>query len=112
MTLSLAATAASTQSYTGFTYDDYQSGQARGPYRRPPNHVVSIREQRYKLARYYDADGKVPDQWEMYDLERDPLERTNLAYKHYNRTPAQEGQYKRLRVKLAKVQRTRLQPLS
>ena len=100
------------QNYTVFTYDDYQSGQAKGPYPKPPNHVVSIREERYKLARYYDADGKVPDQWEMYDLETDPLERTNLAYKHYKRTPAQQREYKRLRVKLAKVQQTRLQPLS
>ncbi len=100
------------QDYTVFTYDDYQSGQASGPYPRPPNHIISIREERYKLARYYDVDGTFPDQWEMYDLERDPLERTNLAYKNYKRTPAQERQYKRLRVKLAKVQRTRLQPLS
>ena len=87
-------------------------GQARGPYLQPPNHVVSIREQRYKLARYYDADGKVPDQWEMYDLKTDPLERINLAYKHHKRTPAQEREYRRLRAKLAEVQRTRLQPLS
>ena len=100
------------QSYTVFTYDDYQSGQASGPYPKPPNHVVSIREQRYKLARYYDANGKVPDQWEMYDLKTDPLERINLAYKHHKRTPAQEREYKRLRAKLAEVQRTRLQPLS
>jgi choline-sulfatase len=100
------------QNYTVFTYDDYQSGQASGPYPQPPNHVVSIREERYKLARYYDVNGKVPDQWEMYDLQSDPLERTNLAYKHYQRTPAQQRQYKRLRVKLAKVQRTRLAPLS
>ena len=75
------------QDYTVFTYDDCQSGQSSGPYPKPPNHVVSIREQRYKLARYYDADGKVPDQWEMYDLKTDPLERTNLAYKGYKRTP-------------------------
>jgi choline-sulfatase len=100
------------QAYTVFTYDDYQSGQASGPYPRPPNHVVSIREQRYKLARYYDADGNVPDQWEMYDLEADPLERINLAHKHHKRTPAQQREYKRLRVKLANVQRTRLAPLS
>ena len=91
------------QSYTVFTYDDYQSGQASGPYPKPPNHVVSIREQRYKLARYYDANGKVPDQWEMYDLKTDPLERVNLAYKHHKRTPAQEREYKRLRAKLAEV---------
>jgi choline-sulfatase len=108
----LKRTAKPPQSYTVFTYDDYQSGQASGPYPRPPNHVVSIRERRYKLARYYDVDGKVPDQWEMYDLVRDPLERTNLAYRHYQRTPAQEREYKRLRAKLAKVERTRLRPLS
>jgi arylsulfatase A-like enzyme len=100
------------QNYTVFTYDDYQSGQSHGPYPQPPNHIVSIRERRYKLARYYDADGKVPDQWEMYDLKTDPLERTNLAYKDYKRTPEQERHFKRLRRKLAKVQQTRLKPLS
>ena len=72
---------------------------------------MSIREQRYKLARYYDAESKVPDQWEMYDLKADPLERTNLAYKHHKRTPTQEREYKRLRHRLAKVEQTRLQPL-
>jgi len=100
------------QTYTVFTYDDWQSGQATGPYPRPPNHIVSIREHRYKIARYYDANGKVPPQWEMYDLKRDPLERTNLAYKHYRRTPEQEREYKRLKRKLARVERTRLRPLS
>jgi len=108
----LSAAPSSPQDYTVFTYDDWQSGQAKGPYPQPPNHVVSIREQRYKLARYYDADGKVPDQWEMYDLEADPLERTNLAYRTHKRTPTQEREYKRLRGKLAKVEQTRLQPLS
>ena len=91
------------QDYTVFTYDDYQSGQPSCPYPNPPNHVVSIRERRYKLARYYDADGNVPDQWEMYDLKTDPLERVNLAYKGHKRTPTQEREYKRLRAKLARV---------
>ena len=99
------------QTYTVFTYDDYQSGQAHGPYPRPPNHIVAIREQRWKLARYYDAAGKVPDQWEMYDLKTDPLERVNLAYKGHKRTPEQQREYRRLRRKLARVERTRLQPL-
>jgi choline-sulfatase len=99
------------QNYTVFTYDDWQSGQARGPYPEPPNHIVAIRERRYKLARYYDADGNVPDQWEMYDLRMDPLERTNLAYKDHKRTPEQQRQFKRLRRKLARVEQTRLQPL-
>ena len=99
------------QDYTVFTYDDYQSGQPSGPYPAPPNHVVSIREQRYKLARYYDADGNVPDQWEMYDLKTDPIERVNLAYPGHKRTPAQEREYRRLRAKLAQVEQTRLKPL-
>jgi choline-sulfatase len=100
------------QNYTVFTYDDWQSGQASGPYPNPPNHIVSIREHRYKIARYYDADGHRPDQWEMYDLAADPLERTNLAHRGHRRTPEQERQYKRLRRKLARVVHTRLQPLS
>jgi choline-sulfatase len=100
------------QDYTVFTYDDWQSGQARGPYPQPPNHIVSIRERRYKLARYLDVEGKVPDQWEMYDLKTDPLERTNLAHSHHKRNARQEREYKRLRRKLKKVERTRLRPLS
>jgi arylsulfatase A-like enzyme len=108
----LSRTPKPSQSYTVFTYDDYQSGQANGPYPRPPNHVVSIREQRYKLARYYDANGKVPDQWEMYDLKTDPLERVNIAYKHHKRTAEQQRQYRRLRRKLKRVEQTRLKPLS
>jgi arylsulfatase A-like enzyme len=100
------------QNYTVFTYDDWQSGQANPPYPDPPNHIVSIRERRWKLARYYDVDGNAPDQWEMYDLKNDPLEKKNLAYEGYKRTPEQERQFKRLQRKLARVERTRLQPLS
>jgi arylsulfatase A-like enzyme len=99
------------QDYLVFTYDDYQSGQPNGPYPAPPNHIASIREQRYKLARYYDVNGNVPDQWEMYDLLADPIERVNIAYKGHKRTPTQEREYQRLRAKLAHVEKTRLQPL-
>jgi choline-sulfatase len=107
----LGSSPESSQAYTVFTYDDYQSGQKNKPYPDPPNHIVSIREHRYKLARYYDVDGNVPDQWEMYDLEHDPLERHNIAYKR-PRTPEHERAYKRLRRKLDNVEQTRLQPLS
>ena len=100
------------QDYIVFTYDDYQSGQKHGPYPAPPNHIASIREERYKLAEYYDADGIVPSQWEMYDLAEDPLEITNIAFPDYPRTPEQQAQYDRLRAKLAEVKATRLQPLS
>jgi choline-sulfatase len=96
------------QDYVVFTYDDYQSGQKHGPYPKPPNHIVSLREQRWKLARYYDVKGRVPDQWEMYDLGRDPNERRNLAHRGNKRTPLEEREYKRLRKKLHLIEKTRL----
>jgi arylsulfatase A-like enzyme len=102
---------AQVQDYIIFTYDDYQSGQKSPPYPAPPNHIVSIREERYKLAEYYDVNGGVPSQWEMYDLKKDPLETTNLAHD----LPAQprnvQQQYDRLRRKLLAAQASRLQPL-
>jgi len=104
------------QDYVVFTYDDYQSGQANPPYPKPPNHIVSIREGRWKLAKYYDANpiaAKRKDpQWEMYDLKRDPLEKRNIAYPEYERTPLQEREMKRLKRKLARVEKKRLRPLS
>lgn len=107
----LHRTAPAPQDYVVFTYDDWQVGQTSGPYVRPPQHIVSLRERRWKIAEYYDANGKVPSQWEMYDLKRDPLERKNLAHKGYKRTPTQEKQYRRLRSKLARVKAQRLHPL-
>ena len=99
------------QDYVVFTYDDYQSGQAQGPYPEPPNHIVAIRERRWKLAKYYDVDGNAPSQWEMYDLRRDPEEKTNLAAPGFKRTTAQEREFRRLKRKLKRVERNRLQPL-
>jgi arylsulfatase A-like enzyme len=99
----------SVQDYVVFTYDDYQSGQKTGPYPKPPNHVVSIREGRWKLAKYYDiSENPVPPQWEMYDLKADPLERENLAFRGHKRTKKQEEEFQRLKRKLARVEKTRL----
>jgi choline-sulfatase len=99
------------QDYVVFTYDDYQAGQSGGLYVTPPQHIVSLRERRWKIAEYYDPDGKVPSQWEMYDLKHDPLERVNLAHHGHKRTPAQQKQYIRLRRKLARVKTQRLHRL-
>ena len=99
------------QSYIVFTFDDFQAGQASGPYVPPPNHITSIREGRYKLARYYDVDGAVPEQLEMYDLKKDANEKKNLAAPGYKRSNKQEQQFQRLVAALADVETTRLQPL-
>jgi choline-sulfatase len=99
------------QHYVVFTYDDFQSGQKDPPYPKPPNHIVSIRERRWKLAKYYDPKRKVRPQWEMYDLKRDPLERKNLARRGHKRTARQEREFRRLKRKLARVRRKRLRPL-
>jgi choline-sulfatase len=102
------------QDYVVFTYDDVQSGQKNGPYPKAPNHIVSIREKRWKLAKYYAVEPKkpTPPQWEMYDLKADPEETENLAHRSYNRSELQEREFRRLKKKLAQVEKTRLKPQS
>jgi arylsulfatase A-like enzyme len=100
------------QDYLLFTYDDYQAGQAQGPYVAPPQHVLAMREKRWKIGLYFDENGKVPPQWELYDLQNDPLEQVNIAYRGFDRTPAQQRQFRRLQTKLVKVYGERMQPLS
>jgi arylsulfatase A-like enzyme len=103
-------TAKPVQDYVVFTYDDVQSGQKNGPYPKAPNHIVSIREGRWKLAKYYGKgkDRGVPVQWEMYDLKTDPLEQRNIAHPEAKRTPTEARELKRLKAKLARVEKTRL----
>lgn len=44
-----------------------------------PNHIRCVRTTQYKLARYFDPNGVEAQQWEMYDLQADPNETTNLV---------------------------------
>ena len=36
-----------------------------------------ISGQKYKLSRYFDPDNIAPDEWELYNLTRDPYELNN-----------------------------------
>jgi choline-sulfatase len=102
---------AQVQDHIVFTYDDVRCAQNVPRLVPPPNRIVSIREARYKLARYYDGDGIEPDQWEMYDLETDPDERVNLAFPDFPLTAEQSAARERLTAKLREAVATRLQPL-
>ena len=99
------------QDYVVFTYDDYQSGQASKLYPKGANHISSIREKRWKMARYYDPLGVAPSEFEMYDLKNDPNERKNLAAPGFRRNLVQQREYRRLRKKLARVEAIRLRPI-
>lgn len=106
----LGAGAGPTQDHIVFTYDDFQAGQKTGPYVRQPSHIVSVREKRWKLARYWDPSGKEADQFEMYDLKNDPLERRNLAHRPGQMTKAQRTQFRRLKKRLDHIEETTLAP--
>jgi choline-sulfatase len=99
------------QDYIVFTYDDYQSGQASKLYPRGNNHIVSIREGKYKLAKYYDPGRPGgPYDWEMYNLEANPEETDNLAYRPEDMPAGEKRHFDRLQKKLADVEATRLKP--
>jgi len=59
---------------------------------KQPNNVRCVRTADYKLTRYFDPSGKVPQEWEMYDLKRDPNETTNLVQYNVNPPTVTAGQ--------------------
>lgn len=104
----------SVQDYVVFQFGDIQQGQNNGPYVKPPQHLVSIRESRFKLAKYFDVNEEISGiepQYEMYDLLSDRREAKNIASPVYKRSPNQQKEFKRLKQKLAYVERNRLNPL-
>ena len=61
-----------------FTFDDHQAGTATVEAPGQPNRVRAIRTPTSKYAFYFDPSGDRPTEYELYDLERDPLEVENL----------------------------------
>jgi choline-sulfatase len=74
-----AAPSAGVRDDVPFTYDDDQAGTFLPDSVPPPNHIRSVRETRLKYAEYVDPPGREAPQYELYDLDRDPLELTNLV---------------------------------
>jgi len=62
-----------------FTYDDHQAGTAMQEAPGQPNRVRAIRTASHKYARYFDPAGAASPEYELYDLERDPIEAVNLV---------------------------------
>lgn len=71
-----------------FTYDDDNPSRP-DPQNivRQPNHMRTIRTERYKYSVYFDPCGNEPNQYELYDLVYDPTELHNIA------APANTGYY-------------------
>jgi arylsulfatase A-like enzyme len=73
-----SAPAPSVQDGIHFTFDDHQAGTATRNAPGQPNRIRAIRTERGKYAFYFDPDGRASSEYELYDLERDPLEVENL----------------------------------
>jgi choline-sulfatase len=72
------APAPSVQDAIHFTYDDHQAGTAMQDAPGQPNRIRAIRTRDAKYAFYFDPRGRKRTEYELYDLERDPLETENL----------------------------------
>jgi arylsulfatase A-like enzyme len=82
-----------------FTYDDHQAGTALQEVAGQPNRIRCVRDGRWKYAVYHDPYGQAPSEYELYDLDADPLEVHNLVDKRSGvaRRPAAGKELPRLR---------------
>ena len=88
-----------------FTYDDHQAGTAFQDAPGQPNRIRCIRDGRWKYAVYLDPRGRVAPEYELYDLDSDPIEARNLVDKISGRGRTDEviSQLPRLHRRLARA---------
>lgn len=97
------APTAEVQDVVHFTYDDQNCATPDGQnIVTQPNHMRTIRDHRWKYSAYFDPEGVTPPQFEMYDLQTDPLELHNRA-NPLNRTYFDPAQAARMHAKLFEV---------
>ena len=77
--LSGVSPAPSVHEHFHFTYDDHQAGTAMKNVTGQPNRVRAVGDGRWKYAMYFDPAGNAKSEYELYDLDRDPNEMTNLV---------------------------------
>jgi len=88
-----------------FTYDDHQAATAFQEAPGQPNRIRCVRDGRHKYAVYLDPNGDADPEYELYDLDADPIEAVNLVDKStgLGRTPAVERERRRLHERLAEL---------
>jgi choline-sulfatase len=77
---------ATVQDAIHFTYDDHQAATALQNVPGQPNRIRAVRTERHKYALYFDPESRAATEYELYDLERDPYEATNLVDRYGNTT--------------------------
>jgi len=81
-----------------FTYDDHQAGTAFQDVPGQPNRIRCVRDARWKYAVYVDPSGAEAPEYELYDLEADPIEAVNLVDKRSGHAATDEAERERLRL--------------
>jgi arylsulfatase A-like enzyme len=87
-----------------FTYDDHQAGTALQDGPGQPNRIRCVRDARWKYAVYLDPRGFAAPEFEMYDLDADPNEASNLLDRSSGAALSHEHEHERLRLSVRLAQ--------